>query len=211
MFFSGAGVLIFEVSQDKEMTLVLFHDKEKQAYVDPGGCTEKDHANPAVTAMIELFEETAGMMRVNDPHVLSNYYIDRETHEKSRKDGSVRPSGWYRSHILFTQRIDDADYFDNLKQLRALDAPKCMLETNDMVRINVSDLYRANAGRKKYVKTASSRSRKIRLHKRVRDLLHELFDEDASWIFKVFEETGVARYVKTQRKGLTMYEYGETD
>lgn len=202
MKFSGAGLLIFEVTDTNDLRLVLFHDKEKQAYVDPGGCMEHAHRNnPQTTAIIELFEETACLLKVDNPDVLSRHYIEREVNRKDH-----RPDGWYRSYILFTRPLDKKDYQANVKHLREMNAPHSLQETDDMVRISVEELYRTVRGDKNFAKVVDSKSTKVRLHKRIKELLQEMF-RDATWIFKVMNESKINHYKKTEQNGLTMYEY----
>lgn len=208
--FSGAGVLVIEVPEHGrqgragELQLVLFRDKAKRSYADAGGkCEHVKHNNdPLKTAMEELYEESGALLRVDESYLTG--YVEKTVGKHNRK--------WYRGYLLFTQQIRDRDYLDNIERLRHSDAPEYMQETDDIVHLPLSDVYRVvmvdhPSRARPYVVLGNGEE--IRLHRRVTELLRVVFEGNPEWILKVMSESRFGRYRRKKDKttGLVHYIY----
>ena len=205
--FSGAGVLVIEVPSEAsggELNLVVFHDKKKKSYTDPGGKCERHHDDPKETALAELYEETATLLDARDS--LSTGYVEKQI-GKRRK--------WYRAYFLFTEPIDQADYDRNVRTLRSMDAEKHLQETDAMARVTLSELYRTlfvdhPDKARPYVR--DTKGNRIRLHRRLVDLLHVVFGGDSAdkepWVLNVLNSSPYGEYQRRKDSdGLIHYEY----
>lgn len=200
--YSGAGVLIIEVPRDgSELKLVLFRDKSKRAYADAGGKCEhvKHDNNPLKTAIEELYEESGALLKV-DKSYLSGY-VEKTVGKRQR---------WYRGYFLFTDELKDRDYYDNIDQLHEADAPKYFLETDEIVHLPLSRVYRVLMvdhphQSKPYVMLGGE---KIHLHRRVVELLRIAFEDDPEWILRVMSQSKFGHYKRKKGKdGLIHYVY----
>lgn len=61
---SGAGVLLFDLSS--RPSLVLFRDRERLSWSEPGGFLKGDAPSSEASAAQELFEESCGLVRASD-------------------------------------------------------------------------------------------------------------------------------------------------
>jgi hypothetical protein len=200
--FSGAGVLIIEVPRDGgELQLVLFRDKSKRAYSDAGGkCEHVKHKNdPLLTAKAELYEESATLLKV-PPRFLSGY-VEKIVGKRQR---------WYRGYFLFTEELKRKDYLENVDRLAEMDAEKYLQETDDMVRLPLSKVYRVLMvdhpdKRSPYVK---HKGLKIKLHGRISELMRIAFEDDPEWLLRVMAESPFGHYKrKRDQDGLVHYVY----
>jgi hypothetical protein len=201
--FSGAGVLIIEVPKaGRELQLVLFRDKAKRAYADAGGkCEHVKHDNdPLKTAQEELYEESAGLLRVDERYLSG--YVEKTVGKRGR---------WYRGYFLFTRELKRQDYLENVERLEEMDAPKYLQETDDMVRIPLSKLYRVlvvEHPNKKAPHVNLKREGKVKIHRRVAELLRIMFHDNPEWILKVMAASPFGVYKRKRDKdGLVRYVY----
>lgn len=201
--YSGAGVLVIEVSARYEPMLVVFRDVGKDAYTEPGGKCERrkhrsddhPHGDPLYTAMDELFEETAALIDVGpDGDALSPSYIEKE-----------HRGAFYRALFLVTTPLDPRDYANNVRRLKSMNARKYWQETDDMAKIGLSEIIRrVQAGKKSVI---DSQGRRIRLHKRTRQLLSVLF-EYPERIHEVLRVARLERYRRVvDEDEIVRYEY----
>jgi hypothetical protein len=200
--FSGAGVLIIEVpSFGGELQLVIFRDKAKRAYADAGGkCEHVKHNNdPLKTAIEELYEESGSLIRVDERYLSG--YVEKTVGKRQR---------WYRGYFLFTIGLNAKDYHANVRKLEERDAPHYLQETDDIVRIPLSRLYKVlmvDYPEKKspFVMVDGER---IKLHKRVAELMRIAFEDDPGRILRVMKESPFGRYKRRKGKdGLIHYYY----
>ena len=204
MSFSGAGVFIVEVPRNgSEIRLVLFHDKRKHAYADPGGkCEQQKHnGKPQRAALDELYEESASLLKANR-RTLNGAYVERETKRRGR---------YYRAYFLITDQLSSKEYKRNVRKLREMNAPHYLQETDRMARIRLSEAFRAidrkpNAKRL-YANTVGGKQ--VLLHRRVVDMLREVFrDSDPNWLLSLIENSDVATYNRIKKSdGLIEYRY----
>lgn len=200
--FSGAGVLVIEVPHSgEELNIVVFRDKKKKAFTDPGGKCEKHHNDPKETALAELYEETATLIDAQD--ALSSGYVEKQI-GKRRK--------WYRAYFLFTQPIRKLDYLHNLKKLKGMKAPKHLQETDGMVRVRLSELYKKLILDYNGPYVYDTQGNEIKLHRRLIDVLQVVFRSDKHskepWILKVLLDSPYGQYTKTKDDdGLIHYTY----
>ena len=205
--FSGAGVIIIEVprarrNQQRELQVVVFRDKTKKAYADAGGkCEHVKHNNdPLKTAQEELFEESGSLLRVNARYLSG--YVEKTVGKRQR---------WYRGYFLFTEELDRKDYQHNIEVLKDMCAEHYLQETDDMVRFPLSLVYRTvmiDYPEKATVSVVLKSGRKIKLHKRLVELMRIAFENNPEWILKVMSESPFGRYSRRQGKnGLIHYVY----
>lgn len=201
--FSGAGVFIIEVpDKHGELNIVLFHDKSKRAYADAGGKCEllKHNNDPLLTAKEELYEESATLIQTPDQYL--SVHVEKIVGKKNKR---------YRAYFLLTEQLRRKDYLNNVNRLKKMNAAKYLQETNDMVRIPLSKLYRAlmiDHPNKKSPKVTLKNGKRVKIHGRVSELMRFVFEKDPEWLLDKMTEKRFAKYDRVKDSdGLIHYTY----
>lgn len=124
---SGAGVIII-TTYDNIPCIVLAYDIKRRKYNDFGGRFEPHkHKNILDTAKQELYEESAGLFDV------------KKKYFKKFKDCKLHQT-YYRYYYIKIKHVNINSYQTKLKKLKKNNAPKYMLETNDITYIPIMNV-----------------------------------------------------------------------
>ena len=129
-YYSGAGILPVIIYNNKPYYIVF--NISKKFITDAGG--KKEYTDDILeTACRELFEESAGLIRINKNILHENsIYFDIKHKDK-----------YYRSYIIIINKIDTKYYDKNLKKINKFNYNP-FAETHGIELIDFNSIYKSN-------------------------------------------------------------------
>ena len=182
MKLSGAGVILFEVIQNR-INMILVRETSTRKYTEPGGRKEKKDTI-IETARKELYEETGAYIWISDAKLLRDWILH----------GNKK----YKAYIIFIKEIDIDDYFGNLEVIEDDNSfPKSFLETDDITKVSIEKLQRSILRNSREVIDVFGN--KITLKGRTVGVLEQLFN-DVVFFNELLEDSPILSY-KNEKDG----------
>ena len=152
MRYAGAGVVIIEIIKNIPY-IILGYDKYRKQYIDFGGRYEKHkHKDIKETAQQELFEESCALFKIKKLKFFVNLKFKNTI---------------YKMYFVKLKNIKLDLYFSNLTKLQNNNAPKHFLETQDITKVSLFQVFQCNP--------VDIYGNQIKIHGRVKDGIQKMF------------------------------------